>query len=65
MAMQSTALGQAVTYSIPFEEIRSNMAMFVPLSQGKFDYCIIKGSTGLDTQGITYGIKLTLQMWGR
>src|SRR6202011_82777 len=40
----SKYLGQAVTYSVPFEEIRSNMAMFVPLNQGKFDFCIIKGS---------------------
>ena len=39
----SKYIGQAVTYSVPFEEIRSNMAMFVPLKSGQVRLLHLQG----------------------
>lgn len=58
-------IGQAVSYNVFQGEVRSNMATFVPLNGGKFDFCIIKGGTGDPIMNASYGINLTLQMWGR
>lgn len=60
----SKYIGQTVEAQVGGGQ-RSNMATWVPLNAGKFDFSFQANTTGVWPANCGYGINLTLQAWGR
>ena len=57
-------LGQAIEANVGGGQ-RSNMASFVPLKNGEFEFCFHFNTPGQYPTNSAYGINISLQAWGR